>query len=96
MDYEINDEYETFIKEIESDNFEIGRYLDESNYENEYSHNEIDQAKHILIRKIKEYLHINYPNKYLVSCSWCVFVMTPDKARQSRVSEKTITNGMVD
>lgn len=42
------------------------------------------------MKKIKEYLHINIPNKYMVSVGYCVFVMTPERARKSNVSEQRI------
>jgi len=89
MDYEINIEYKTFLEEI-GDDFEIGRYLDESDYEDEYSHNDIDDAMGVLADKIRKYLHENHPNKFIVTTGWCIHVMTPERARQSRVSERTI------
>lgn len=90
MDYEINEEYKTFLEEIESEDFELGCYLDESDYEDEYSHNDIDEAMEILADKVKEFLHEKHPNKFVVSTGWCIHVMTPDRARQSRISERTI------
>jgi hypothetical protein len=95
MDYEINEEYKTFLEEIESRDFEIGRYLDESNYEDEYSHNDIDKSMGILADKIREYLHEKHPNKFVVTTGWCIHVMTPERARQSRVSERTISLWLV-
>ena len=68
----------------------INDVIDESDYEDEYSHNNIEEAQGLFIEKVKNYLHNNHPNKYVVSSGWCVFIMTPERARQSNISEKTI------
>lgn len=89
--YEIvEDEYNQFLQDITDGSMIFGRYIDESEYEDEYSHNDIDEAQDKFIEKVREYLHENYPGKYVVSGGWCVFVMTPDRARESQVSERTI------
>ena len=89
--YEIvEDEYNQFLQDIADGSMIFGRYIDESEYEDEYSHNDIDEAQDKFIEKVREYLHENYPGKYVVAGSWCVFVMTPDRARESHISERTI------
>ena len=79
----IEDEYNQFLQDMADGSMIFGRYIDESEYEDEYSHNDIDEAQDKFIEKVREYLHENYPG-------WCVFVMTPDRARESHVSERTI------
>ena len=79
-------EYEQFLNDMSDGSMVFGRYIDESNYEDEYSHNDIEEAQGLFIEKVKNYLQ----NKYIVSSGWCVFVMTPERARQSNISEKTI------
>jgi len=64
-------------------------------YEDDYSHSEIDDAKVELIEKISNYLSLNRPGEFIVSDGWCVLVMTPDRARESRISENTIENHLV-
>lgn len=90
MDYEINEEFNSFKNDVSDNGFIFGRYLSESDYEDEYSHNDIDEAMGILANKIREYLHEKHPSKFIVTTGWCIHVMTPDRARQSRVSERTI------
>ena len=89
MYQELEDEYELFLDDMKREET-FCRYIDESEYEDEYSHNDIDEAQDKFIEKVREYLHENYPGKYVVSGGWCVFVMTPDRARESHVSERTI------
>lgn len=83
-------EYEQFLNDMSDCSMTFKRYINEFNYEDEYSHNDIEKAQGLFIEKVKNYLHNNYPNKYIVSSGWCVFVMTPERARQSNVSERTI------
>lgn len=90
MQLEIEDEYNQFLEDIKDGGFIFGRYMDDDEYEDEYSHNAIDEAMEILQEKIRTYLHENRPGKFVVTSGWCIFVMTPDRARQSKISEKDI------
>lgn len=92
---EVEYEYNQFLEDLKEGGFIFGAYMDETEYEDEYSRNAIDEAMGILQDKIRAYLHENRPNEFVVSSSWCVYVMTPERARQSRVSEKTIENFLV-
>lgn len=83
-------EYEQFLNDIADGSMAFRRYINESHYEDEYSHNDIEKAQDLFIKMVKNYLHNNHPNKYVVSSDWCVFIMTPERARQSNISEKTI------
>ena len=83
-------EYKQFLNDISDGSMAFRRYINESHYEYEYSHNDIEKAQDLFIKMVKNYLHNNYPNKYVVCNGWCVFVMTPERARQFNVSEKTI------
>ena len=78
---EIQNEFEQFKYDI-NENIVFGRYFDECDYEDEYSHNEIYEAQAILIHQIKEYLHKNIPDKYVVNSSYCIFVMTIEEAKK--------------
>ena len=82
--------FEDLKDDIENNDFAETKYLDTWDFEDEYSHNDIDEAQDKFIEKVREYLHENYPGKYVVAGSWCVFVMTPDRARESHISERTI------
>ena len=63
----------------------FGRWFDEDDYEDEYSHNEIDEYQEKFIDKVKEYLHEKAPNKYVVTSGWCVFVMTVEEAKKRKM-----------
>lgn len=95
MENEIEYEYNEFLKDIKDNGFIFGAYMDETEYEDEYSYNTIDEAMEILQEKIRTYLHENRPGEFVVSSGWCVHVMTPDRARRSRISERTIENFLV-
>lgn len=95
MQLEIEEEHQQFLEDIKDGGFVFGAYMDETEYEEEYSHNSIDKAMGILQKKIRAYLHENRPEEFVVSSGWCVYVMTPDRARQSRISERTIENFLV-
>lgn len=95
MKNEIEYEYNEFLRDIKDSGFNFGAYMDETEYEDEYSHNSIDEAMGILQEKIRTYLHENRPGEFVVGSGWCVHVMTPDRARQSRISERTIENFLV-
>lgn len=95
MCFEIEEEYKQFLEDIKDSGFIFGAYMDETEYEDEYSHNAIDEAMEILQEKIRTYLHENRPGEFIVSSGWCVHVMTPDRARQSRIYERTIENFLV-
>lgn len=95
MQNEIEYEYNQFLNDIKDSGFIFGAYMDEDEYEDEYSHNVIDEAMGLLQEKIRVYLHENRPGEFVVSSGWCVHVMTPDRARQSKVSERTIENFLV-
>lgn len=75
-----------YIKEIEMekfrDDFEIGldetksnNYLDEDDYEDEFSHNEIHKAQYQLKKDIESHLSNHGVGGYKVYCDWCVHVI---------------------
>lgn len=88
----VEEEFKQFLMDLQEAEgaMVFGRYIDESDYEDEYSHDDIDAAQNLFIEKVREYLHKNYPGKYVVTSCFCVFIMTPERARESYLSEKTI------
>ena len=78
---ELEDEYELFLDDMKREET-FCRYIDESDYEDEYSHNDIADYQEKFIEKVKEWLHKNKPNQYIVSSGWCVFVMTIEEAKK--------------
>ena len=80
--YEILDyEYELFLKDMESGET-FCQYVDESAYEDDYSHNTIEKAQDNFIKKATKWLRENKPNQYVITDGWCVFVMTIEEAEK--------------
>ena len=42
---------------------------------------------HMTIEKVKEWLHENKPNQYIVSSGWCVFIMTIEEAKKRNMKK---------
>ena len=78
---ELEYEYNLFLDDMKRGKT-FCRYLDEYEYEDEYSHNEIDECQRRFSEKIEEYLRENKPGEYIVSTGWCVFVMTVEEAKK--------------
>ena len=80
--YEILDyEYELFLKDMESGETYC-QYVDESSYEDDYSHNAIKEAQDNFIKKATIWLRENKPNQYVITGGWRVFVMTIEEAKK--------------
>lgn len=88
----VEEEFKQFLLDLQEAEgaMVFGRYIDESDYEDQYSHDDIDTFQNLFTEKAKEYLHENYPGKYVVTSGFCVLIMTPERARESHLSEKTI------
>ena len=82
---ELEYEFSEFKKDIDEGSLSFGRYFDEDDYEDEYSHNEIDEFKMKFEDKVKEYLHEKAPGEYVVAGGWCVFVMTIEEAKKRKM-----------
>ena len=82
---ELEYEFEEFKRDINDGGLCFGRYFNEDDYEDEYSHNEIGEFQNKFIEKVKDFLHKNAPNKYFVSSGWCVFVMTKEEAEKRKI-----------
>lgn len=95
MENEIECEYNQFLADIKKPEF-LGRlYMDEDEYEDEYSHNEIHEAMHILRQKIQNYLRENRPGEFVVYSDFCVHVMTPRWARKWNLPKQIIERFLV-
>lgn len=78
---ELEYEYNLFLEDMKNGKT-FCKYMDEDEYEDEYSHNKIEEYQEKLIDKIEKFLKENKPNQYIVSSGWCVFVMTIDEAKK--------------
>ena len=82
---ELKYEFAEFKQDIDDGGLVFGRYFDEDEYEDEYSHNEIGKFQAKFIDKVKEYLHEKAPGRYVVTSSWCVFVMSVEEAKKRKM-----------
>ena len=82
---ELEYEFAEFKRDIDEGGLTFGRYFDEDEYEDEYSHNQIDEFTAKFIERVKKYLHEKAPNKYVVTSGWCVFVMTVEEAQKRKM-----------
>ena len=78
---DLNYEYKMFLEDMKR-NEPFCKYFDEDDYEDEYSHNEISEWQEKFMEKVKKYLHENKPGQYVVTGSWCIFVMTIEEAKK--------------
>lgn len=77
----IEEEYNTFIEDMARGET-FCRYINESAYEDEFSHNDISIMQDQFMKKARLWLHENKPGQYLVGGGWCVFVMTEEEAKK--------------
>lgn len=95
MANEIEYEYNQFLSDMENSGFLLGTYMNEDEYEDEYSHNAIYEAIEILEEKIREYLRKNRPSEFVLISGWNIRVMTIGNARNLKWSEKRIEDLLV-
>lgn len=95
MGREIEEEYKQFLSDISDSAFVFGRYMDEDEYIDDYSMDEIEIASDKLLGRIMAYLHEHRPGEFVVTSGWCIFVMTPERARQTRLTENDIQLSIV-
>lgn len=95
MRLEIEEEYKQFLEDIKDGGFVFGAYMDETEYEDEYSHNSIGRAMEVLENKIKEYLNENKPGEFIVYSDWSVHVMKKDKAEEMGLRKSLIESSIV-
>ncbi len=86
----VEEEFQQFLADIKNGYFALGAYLDESDYEDEDSHNDIDDMQNEFMERVKEYLHEHHPRKYFISSGWCVHVMTVERAKESKINNRHI------
>lgn len=95
MQLEVEEEYRLFLEDIKDDGFIFGVYMDETEYEDEYSHNSIGKAMELLEKKIKEHLRENKPGEFIVYSDWSVHVMKKEKAEEIELRKILIESSIV-
>lgn len=95
LQLEIEEEYQHFLEDIKGSGFVFSTYMDETEYEDEYSHNSIGRAMEVLENKITEYLHENRPGGFIVYSDWSIHVMKKDKAEEMGLRKSLIESSIV-
>ena len=79
----VREEYKRLIKEIEEGQPDvIHRDMEEDDFEDEFSHNAIDEMHGALLDMTKEYLHQKHSGEYIAGIDWGVFVLSAEEARK--------------
>lgn len=68
----------------------INNFLDVSDYEDDYSHNEIALMHSEFMKEAKRYLETNHKGKYVVYSDWCVHVATVEFCKEHGFKESFI------
>lgn len=79
-------EFKDFVDCINTKATEIYRLFDTDDYEYEYSHRMIEEYRSKFVKLVKEYLHKNFPSKYIIMINDCVFVMSVDLAKRRNIA----------
>ena len=80
MRYEVKYELENLKRKLESQEMHSDKsnnFMDEDEYEDDYSGNEISDMQSEFLDVAKEYLEANYSGQYFIQQStWCVHIVT--------------------
>lgn len=82
----IDEKIEELKEMIEQDTFKkdkANNFISFDELEDEYSHNEIEEAQHMFMEKAKKYLSANYPGQFAIFCDFCVHITTVAFYRKS-------------
>ncbi|WP_143322947.1 hypothetical protein [Clostridium sp. HBUAS56010] len=91
---EMEEEYLQFLYDME-ESIDFARYMDEGDYEDDYGNNEIYEYQEKFAEKVVDWLREHKPGKYIVSRGWYIGVMTPDAAKEHKISESSIEEMIV-
>ena len=81
MRFEVEAELENLILMLKNNEMKTDKpnnFIDQSEYEDEYSHNEIDDIQDEFIVEAEEYIEENYKGQYVVFSDWCVHIVTEE------------------
>lgn len=81
MRFEIEPELDDLIdmlKNNKMETYKCNNFIDQTEYEDEYSHNEIDEIQEDFIKEAKNYLDKNYKGQYVIFSDWCVHIVTKE------------------
>ena len=76
---EVNDELDRLKEMLEKKQMSkdtANNFISEQDYEDEYSHNEIDEFQSEFLKEAEKYLKENYTGQYVMFSDWCVHIVT--------------------
>lgn len=79
MDFIVIEELDRLKSMLENNQMETDKannFLSTSDYEDEYSHNEIEKYQMQFKQKAEKYLKEKYSGKYAIFSDWCVHIVT--------------------
>ena len=79
MRFEIEPEIEDLIDMLKNNKMETDKannFIDQSDWEDEYSHNEIDEIQDEFMEEADRVLNENYKGQYVMFSDWCVHIVT--------------------
>ncbi len=79
MDFIVEDELERLIDMLTNNKMESDKannFMIDSDYEDEFSHNEITKYQYIFKDGAEKYLKTNYSGQYAIFVDWCVHIVT--------------------
>lgn len=85
------EEFNTFIELIENGKLDKNRsnnFLDIANYEDEFSHNEIEGTMTAFYKMAKQYLKANFSGEYGMHCDFCVHIYTKEFLEKKELNER--------
>lgn len=66
------------LKENKMANHKANNFIDRSEYEDDYSNNEIEAIQAEFEREARKYLEENYKGQYAIFSDWCVHIVTKE------------------
>lgn len=81
----IDEELDKLKDMIENNTFKKNKannFISYSDLEDDFSHNEIDKAQLMFMKKARNYLSLNHSGKYAMWCDWCVHITTIELYRE--------------
>lgn len=81
MRFEVEAELENLklmLKNNEMKTDKANNFIDQTEYEDEYSHNEIDEIQDEFTEEAYKYLNENYKGQYVIFSDWSVHIITKE------------------
>lgn len=93
MGYEIYAQFNEFVEMLETGQLDThcsNNFLDTSDFEDDYGHNEIGYGMMEFEKLVKKYLHENHSGEYGMHSDYCVHIYTVDFLKEKELDERYI------